>query len=83
MSKTRAEVLIELQHRLSPSETTEHLLDWVLDLWETRDILLKRLGKEYTEIIVSAVASSSFNLQLHDLVLCNVTPDDLNPSSWN
>jgi hypothetical protein len=83
MSKTRAEILIELQHRLGPGEQTAHLLDWVLDLWETRDFLLKRLGKEYTEIVVSAVESSSFNLQLHDLALCNVTPDDLNLSSWN
>jgi hypothetical protein len=83
MSKTRAEVLIELQHRLGPSENTAHLLDWILDLWETHDFLLKRLGKEYTENIVSAVESSSFNFRPHDLVPCTVTPDDLNPSTWN
>ena len=83
MNKTRAEILIELQHRLGPGEQTAHLLDWVLDLWETRDFLLKRLGKEDTEMIVSAVESSTFDLQGHDLVLCHVTPEDPHPSSWN
>lgn len=83
MNKTRAEILIELRHRLGPGEQIAHLLDWVLDLWETRDFLLKHLGREYTELVVSAVESSSFDLQGHDLVFCHLTADDLHPSAWN
>lgn len=83
MSKTRAEILIELQHHLGPSENTGHLIDWVLDLWETRDFLFKLLGKEYTRAILEATESSSFDLQQPDLVSYHIPPDDQKHSLLN
>ena len=68
MRKTRADILIELEHRFGHSEETEHLLDWVRDLWETRDLLLKRLGSAYTMVILNAEASCSLGFRLDDLV---------------
>jgi hypothetical protein len=83
MGKTQYEILTELRHRLGQSETTEHLIDWVLDLWETRDFLIKHLGREYTSTLLGAVESSCADLCLHDLVVCQPTPQDLDRSSLN
>jgi hypothetical protein len=37
----------------------------------------------YADLGMVVAQAYSFNLQLHDLVLYNVTPEELNPSSWN
>lgn len=83
MRKTRAEILIELQNRLGPNETTEHLIDWVLDLWETRDFLFRLLGRESTATIIEAAESSMTDARLHECIVYDLVLEDVNPSSLN
>jgi len=64
------EILTELQHSLGQGEQTEHLIDWVLDAWETRDLLVRRFGGAYASTIVDAVDASSPTLHLDDFVAC-------------
>jgi hypothetical protein len=83
MKKTRAEVLIELRHRLGTSENTEHLIDWLLDVWETRDFLLRLLGREYTATVIEATESSATDLMFHEPIFCKFPLEDANASSLN
>ncbi|MBV9617170.1 MAG: hypothetical protein JO031_17090 [Ktedonobacteraceae bacterium] len=83
MSKTRAEILIELRHRFGQNETTEHLIDWLLDVWETRDFLLRFLGREDTDTAISAVGSSVVDMRPYEHALCELPLEALSRSSLN
>jgi hypothetical protein len=83
MRKTRTEILTELQHRLGQSEQTEHLIDWVLDIWETRDLLVKRFGWMYASEIVEAVDSYFPALRLDDFVVCEPAYEEVQHSLLN
>ena len=83
MRKTRTEILMEQQHHLGQSEQTEHLSDWVLDIWETRDLLVRRFGRTYASAIVDAADSCSPALSLDDFVVCEPAHDEMQHSLLN
>jgi hypothetical protein len=83
MKKTRAEILIELRHRLGANENTEHLLDWIFDVWETRDFLLRLLGREYTNTIIEATESSFTDILPDERVLCELPLEEVNSFALN
>ena len=83
MRKTRTEILTELQHYLGQSEQTEHLIDWVLDIWETRDLLVRRFGRTYASAIVEAIDASSPPLSLNDFVVCEPAHEEVQHSLLN
>lgn len=83
MRKTQMEIITDLRHRLGQNEQTEHLIDWVLDMWETRKFLLKRFGRAYTFTIVEAVESCSSALPLDDFVLCEPSHEEVSRSLLN
>ena len=83
MSKPRTEILTQLWCQLGPGEQTEHLIDWILDVWETMDFLLKRFGRVSTFMIVEAVESSSTDFRLDDFVVCEPTHEALLSSLLN
>ena len=55
MRQTRFEIIKELQCMLGYSEETEHVIDWVRDVWETYDFLVKRIGRERAHQIINAM----------------------------
>jgi hypothetical protein len=77
MRKTRTEILMELHHHLGQSEQTEHLIDWVLDAWETWDVLIRRFGRAYASMIVEAIDASSPPLSLNDFVVCEPAHEEV------
>lgn len=85
MRKSQAEILTELRLRLGHNENTEHIIDWVNDLWYTRDFLVRQFGREYTSVLLEAVESYSATLSLHDLVVIASEPvlKDLDRSFLN
>jgi hypothetical protein len=40
-----------LRHELGDSQETEILIDWLLDMWETMDLLVQRFGERAHKII--------------------------------
>ena len=38
-------IIQQLRRELGATETTEHLIDWLLDAWETLEILRDRFGE--------------------------------------
>ncbi len=83
MKKTRAEILTELRHRLGVSENTEHLLDWIFDVWETRDFLLRLLGREYTNAIIEATESFAADIMQDERIFCDLPLEEVNSFSLN
>ena len=81
--KTQAEILKEIRLRLGHNEEAEHLIDWVLDVWETRQFLIRAVGQEYTLAILEAVESCSADLHLHELILYTPDPQNSNHYSLN
>jgi hypothetical protein len=54
---TRDQVLDVVRYELGDSQETEILIDWILDMWETIDLLMQRFGDQAHKIIsVSASA---------------------------
>lgn len=53
---TRAQVLDIVRYELGDSQETEILMDWILDMWETMDLLVQRFG-ECAHKIISVPAS--------------------------
>ena len=51
---TRHEIVSVLQHELGESEATQHLLDYIKELWETTDLLRERFGPEAARKIIEA-----------------------------
>jgi hypothetical protein len=51
---TRQDILLVLLHELGDSEVTQQTLDYIQDLWETRDLLTKRFGPEAARKIIDA-----------------------------
>ncbi len=43
-----------LLHELGDTEETAHLLDWIADMWETYDELLKRFNAEFVHKVIYA-----------------------------
>ena len=54
---TRQGILQVLLHELGDSEATQQTLDYIRDLWETHDLLVKRFGPEATRKIIEAPIS--------------------------
>jgi hypothetical protein len=42
---TRQDVLAVVRYELGDSQETEILIDWILDMWETIDLLMQRFGE--------------------------------------
>ncbi len=51
---TRQDILQVLLYELGDSEATQHLLDYVQDMWATIDLLTQRVGPEATRRIIDA-----------------------------
>ena len=83
MRKTRTEILMELRCQLGPGEQTEHLIDWILDAWQTTDFLIRRFGRASTLTIIEAVESSSLDFRLDDFVVWEPTHEALQCSLLN
>jgi short-subunit dehydrogenase involved in D-alanine esterification of teichoic acids len=56
---TQYDVLNVLRHELGQSEETEHLLDWIQEMWETTNMLIDRFGVELARKIILAPLSTS------------------------
>jgi uncharacterized protein YoaH (UPF0181 family) len=54
---TRQNVLQALLHELGDTEATQHLLDYIQDMWSTLDLLTERFGPEATRTIIDAPVS--------------------------
>ncbi len=48
---TRQDVLAVVRYELGDSQETEILIDWILDMWETMDLLMQRFGEHAHKII--------------------------------
>ncbi len=51
---TRQDILQVLLHELGESKATQHLLDYVQDMWATIDLLTQRVGPEAARTIIEA-----------------------------
>ncbi len=51
---TRQEMVTVLLHELGDTQETQHLLDYIKEMWETIDLLRKRFGLEATHKIIDA-----------------------------
>jgi alkylated DNA nucleotide flippase Atl1 len=51
---TRHEIVTVLLHELGDMEATQHLLEYVKELWETYDLLIERFGPQAARIIIQA-----------------------------
>jgi len=58
---TRQDILRVVLHELGDSEETQHLLDALQELWETKDLLSRRFGPEAARKLIEAPVSSSTN----------------------
>jgi len=53
---TRHEMVSVLQHELGETEATQHLLDYIKEMWETYDLLTQRFGPQAARTIIEAPA---------------------------
>jgi hypothetical protein len=51
---TRQDILSVLLHEFGDTEATQHLLDYLQDMWTTIDLLTQRFGPETTRKIMDA-----------------------------
>jgi hypothetical protein len=56
---TRYYIKQVLQHELGDTEETNHILDYVQELWETTDMLVERFGIEDAQKIINAPSSEN------------------------
>ncbi|MBX5449473.1 hypothetical protein [Thermogemmatispora sp.] len=56
LSRSRQDLIAALREELGPSEESEHLIDWLLDMWETIDLLIARFGAARAWQIIAAPA---------------------------
>ncbi|WP_376797467.1 hypothetical protein [Thermogemmatispora sp.] len=54
---SRQDIIAALRTELGPGEETEHLIDWLLDMWETIDLLIARFGAARAWQIIATPAS--------------------------
>ncbi|WP_376797423.1 hypothetical protein [Thermogemmatispora sp.] len=59
IATSREDHIAALRAELGPSERTEHLIDWLLDMWETIDLLTARFGVARAWRIIAAPTSPS------------------------
>ncbi len=50
----RSAVLHVLRHFLGNAEATEHIIDYIQEMWETIDLLIQRFGNEDARKIIHA-----------------------------
>jgi hypothetical protein len=50
----RSAILRVLRHFLGNAEATEHLIDYVQEMWETIDLLIQRFGSEDAQKMIHA-----------------------------
>ncbi len=55
MNSIQQKIVEQIRQELGASEDTEHLVDWIIDLWSTFDILVDRFGN--TRAIQIVIAS--------------------------
>ena len=60
----RHTVVILLRQTLEQEVETEHLIDWIEDLWDTVDTLVQRFGEEEANKIIHAHLA----ITIHSLV---------------
>jgi hypothetical protein len=58
---TRHYIKQVLRHELGNTEETEHLIDYVQELWETWDMLIERFGTKDAQKIINAPSHLSEN----------------------
>ena len=51
---TRHDILTVLLHELGDTEATQHMLDYIKEMWETMDLLTERFGSEAARTIIDA-----------------------------
>jgi hypothetical protein len=66
--QTRVEIIAALSRELGNSEETEHLIDWLLDVWETVDILVERFGAECARSMLLAESAAPAT-PIHELLI--------------
>ncbi|GER83156.1 MAG: hypothetical protein IMW90_02850 [Thermogemmatispora sp.] len=57
LPESRQDHLSALRAELGASEETEHLIDWLLDMWETIDLLIARFGAARAWQIIATPAA--------------------------
>ena len=53
----RHDILTVLLHELGDTEATQHLLDYIKEMWETMDLLTERFGPEVARKIIDVPVS--------------------------
>jgi hypothetical protein len=53
---TRQEIIAQIRKELGNCEDTEHLIDWLEDLWATFEVLTDRFGEGRAIQVVTAQA---------------------------
>lgn len=61
-------IIAQLRKELERSEATEHLIDWLLDSWDTLEILRDRFGEARAMQIFTGSASSLHKRQRETIV---------------
>ncbi|HEU5383710.1 MAG TPA: hypothetical protein VFV38_50560 [Ktedonobacteraceae bacterium] len=56
MNSTQQYIVQQLRKELGEAEETEHLIDWLLDAWETLEILRDRFGETRALQLLTAYA---------------------------
>jgi hypothetical protein len=83
MRQTRLEIIKELSSVLGHSEETEHVIDWVQEVWETYDFLVKRVGREHAHQIMNAIDVCPDVFPQDDLTLYRHTHEQMNQCLLN
>ena len=52
---TRQHLIQVLLHEMGDTEESAHLIDWILDMWETIDALKTQFGEETAQTIIEAL----------------------------
>ena len=71
MRQTRFEMMRELRRLIGNNEETEHLIDWLLDAWQTYDGLVERVGQECASQMMNVVETASGFPRRHNLTPYN------------
>ncbi len=56
MNSVQQSIIQQIRQELGETEDTEHLIDWLLDCWETVEILEKRFGETRALQLLAACA---------------------------
>lgn len=69
MNKGQKELIEQIRRELGVCEDTEHLIDWLLDAWDTFEVLTERFGKHRAMQFYTASVSLSQESEQPEAVL--------------